>query len=242
MAAAKLAQTRKDDRAGDHLRLCAVTRAERPVDDLIRFVAAPDGQITPDLARRLPGRGVWISADRGSVASAVKGRAFARSLKRSVTVHPDLADVVDDLLVRRTVEALSLANKAGVVIAGFAQVDEALERQDVSLLLHASDAAPGGRLKLDRKFQAIQSQKGSPATIVDVLNISQLSLAMGRSNVVHAALIHGGVTEKFTNEAGRLLRYRSGAGISARIEPSADFGSPDAASIDNLESDIASHE
>lgn len=213
MAAKTARKPSEDDRTGDHLRLCAVSRAERPVEDLIRFVAAPDGIITPDLARRLPGRGVWITADRASLETAVKSRAFARSLKRPVEVRPDLADAVEILMVKRAMETLGLANKAGKAVAGFDKVEETLAKGDAALLLHGADAAKDGRGKLDRKFLAIQGDRGRNAPIVDDLTIEQLSLAMGRSNVVHAALIYGGVTEKFTIEAGRLKRFRSGVDL-----------------------------
>lgn len=203
----------EDDRTGDHLRLCAVSRAERPADELIRFVAAPDGSITPDLARRLPGRGVWVTADRSSIEAAVKSRAFARSLKRQVEVRPDLADAIESLMVKRAMETLGLANKAGLAVAGFDKVDETIAKGDAALLVHGSEAAKDGRGKLDRKFLAIQEDRGRNAPITDDLTIEQLSLAMGRSNVVHAALIYGGVTEKFTIEAERLRRYRSGVNL-----------------------------
>ncbi len=98
------------------LRRCVVTRAERAPDDLLRFVVDPSGAIVPDLARKLPGRGVWVTADKASVAAAVKANAFAKSLKRQVTVAPDLPDRVESLFVKRALEALSLANKAGLVV------------------------------------------------------------------------------------------------------------------------------
>lgn len=212
MAAKTARKTSDDDRTGDHLRLCAVTRAERPVEDLIRFVVAPDGTITPDLARRLPGRGVWLTADRGSLEAGIKARAFARSLKRPVQVAPDLVDRVELLMVKRMTDALALANKAGLAVTGFDKIEETLGKGEVALLVHGADAAKDGRGKLDRKFLAIQGDRGRSAPIFDDLTIEQLSLAMGRSNVVHAALIYGGVTERFTIEAGRLRRFRSGVG------------------------------
>jgi predicted RNA-binding protein YlxR (DUF448 family) len=210
VAARTARRGKDDDRAGDHLRLCAASRAERPVEDLIRFVAAPDGSITADLARELPGRGVWVTADRASVETAVKGKVFARSLKRQVTVRPDLAQATEDLLVKRAMDTLSLANKAGLVLAGFDKVKEALDTGDIALLVHGADASHDGRDKLDRKFQAVQGAMGKSAEMSAEFSIVQLSLAMGRSNVVHAALIHGGVTDKFMAAAGRLKRYRLG--------------------------------
>ncbi len=218
--------------AGDDAsrRLCAATRLPRDPAELIRFVAAPDGSLVPDLARRLPGRGVWVTADRASLQQAVKIKAFARSLKRAVTVAADLPDVVEAQLLKRAMEALALANKAGAVSPGFEQVDALIGSGDAVALAHGSDAAAGGRAKLDRKFEAVQRDRGRQAPIVDVLTIEQMSLAMGRSNVVHAGLIHGGATERFLTEAERLKRFRSGICASG----SARDASPIACETDNV--------
>jgi uncharacterized protein len=190
------------------LRLCALTRQERPVEDLIRFVAHPSGEIFPDLQRSLPGRGVWVSADKTSIEQAVRRNVFAKSLKRQVQVAPDLAEQIDTLLTRSAVQALALANKAGLVTMGFYQVDALIEKGKAALLLHGSDAADDGCGKLDRKFRAVARDLGIEAPIMSPFTIEQMSLAIGRSNVVHAALIHGGATEKVLCDAGRLERYR----------------------------------
>lgn len=195
---------------GGSLRLCAATRAVRSPEDLIRFVAGPDGVVVPDVARKLPGRGVWVTADRASVAAAVKSNAFARSLKRQVKAAAELPDMVDRLLVRRTLDALSLANKAGLVAFGFDQVDALLDAGRAVGLVQGSDAAVGGRDKLERKFKAVSAAKAQPAVVVDAFSIAEISLAMGRTNVVHAGLVEGGATTRFLNEAGRVQRYRSG--------------------------------
>lgn len=192
------------------LRRCIVTRAERPPEELIRFVAGPDDVIVPDLARRLPGRGVWVTAEWAAVESALKANAFSRGLKRGVTASPDLALTVEALILKRALQALSLANKAGLASSGFDMVDGLVSNGRAVVLLHGLDAAAGGQNKLDRKFKAGQRDKGKPAPIVDWLTIEQLSLAMGRSNVVHAGLRNGGATMRFLNEAERLRRYRSG--------------------------------
>lgn len=197
------------------VRLCAATRVERPIDELIRFAAAPDGQIVPDLGRKLPGRGVWVTADRASVLAAVSGKAFARSLKRQVVVPADLADRVEALLLRRLEQALAIANKAGCVVFGFAQIDAELDRGRIKVMVHGSDAAAGGREKLDRKFMAVSRAGGRPAPIVDLLTIAQISLAMGRDNVVHAGLTQGGATDRVVSEAERAMRYRAGFAASA---------------------------
>ena len=109
------------------LRLCAVSRVQKPPEELIRFVAGPDRAIVPDLARRLPGRGVWVDATRDAVAEAVRRKAFARSLKQNVSVPADLPDLVERLLQKRLAEAVSIANKAGLLVAGFAKVEELIE-------------------------------------------------------------------------------------------------------------------
>jgi predicted RNA-binding protein YlxR (DUF448 family) len=205
------------------LRLCAATREPCDVDDLIRFAADPAGNIVPDLARRLPGRGVWIKAEKAAVAAAVKGNAFGRSLKRAVAADPALPDRVEHHNEKRVLEALALANKAGLVTTGFQQVDELVGNGGAVLLIQAGDAALGGREKLARKFAAVQRAKGRHEAVVTSLSGEQLSLAMGRSNVVHAAVIHGGAANRFRDEAERLHRYRSGFGASEGTEKTEDL-------------------
>ncbi|HEX2842222.1 RNA-binding protein [Hyphomicrobium sp.] len=193
------------------LRLCAATREALDPDALIRFVAGPDGDIVPDLARRLPGRGVWVTASKDVLARAVKANVFAKSLKRNVRADSQLPDRVEQLLEKRALEALAIANKAGLVTTGFQQVDELLESGTAVGLVQGADAAEGGREKLQRKFAAVARAKGQKTALVTSLSTEQLSLAMGRSNVVHAALIQGGAAQRFLNEAERLERYRSGS-------------------------------
>jgi len=204
------------------LRTCVVSRAQKPPEELIRFVPGPDGQIVPDVARRLPGRGVWVTAERGAVAEAVKRKAFARSLRRQVSVQPDLADCVERLLIKRAMDALSLANKAGLVTTGFTRIEAAIINGSVAALLHGVEAAADGVGKLNRRFQAVSAQIGRPAPIIQELTVEQMSLALGRSNVVHAALSAGGATNNFLNEVGRLTRYRSGASASGRERAAGD--------------------
>ena len=209
-----MARARRSEDAGERgegsLRLCVATRQERSPDELIRFAVGPDGTLVPDLARRLPGRGAWVTAEKGALVSAIKAKAFARSLKRRVNVPEDLAERVEQLLARRATEALALANKAGLVTTGFEKVDALIGRGDAVALVCARDASPGGRERLQRKYMAVQSARGEPARVIDALSVEQMSLAMGRLNVVHAALTQGGAAEHFLSEAERLTRYRSG--------------------------------
>ncbi len=192
------------------MRLCAVTRTVAPPEDLIRFVLSPDGEMVADLNCRLPGRGVWLTPERRTVELAVRQNAFAKSLKRQVKASPELAQRVEDQLLRRTMDALSIANKAGLVTTGFAQVDSILAKGGVIIVVHGNDAAAGGREKLDRKHTAVSAAHSRAAQLCLELTIEQISLAIGGVNVVHAALNHGGAAKKFATEAGRLKRYRSG--------------------------------
>jgi predicted RNA-binding protein YlxR (DUF448 family) len=205
-------------------RLCALSRTEQPIERLIRFVADPAGSIVPDVARKLPGRGVWISATRASVADAVRKGVFARSLKRSVTADAGLPDLVDRLLQRRLEEAFSLANKSGLVVCGTAKVETAIERGEAIALVHAADAGRDGVEKLDRRFAARAGNSAFPGPdagpLGRLLTASELSLAIGRPNVVHAALTEGGASRRLLDEAVRLDRYRSGTDVTAAIGPS----------------------
>lgn len=211
---AELLEDAEDGEARGSLRRCAVTREELAPDDLIRFVVDPSGTIVPDLSRKLPGRGVWVKCDRAAVEAAVKTNAFAKSLKRQVSVPEDLPKRIDDLFLGRLSNALSLANKAGLVSTGAEKVEKLLGGGRAVALVHGADGTAEGRRKLDRKFSAIQGDKGQSAPIVDWLTIEQLSLAMGRSNVVHAGLIQGGATKRVLSEAERIRRYRCGMGAS----------------------------
>ena len=203
---------RQSEAGSDSLRLCAVSRAQRPPEELIRFVLAPDGSIVPDLARRLPGRGVWVAATRETVAAAVRQKAFAKSLKQQVSMPDDLPGLVERLLVKRVGEALSLTNKAGLLVAGFAKIEGLVEQGRAAILIHASDAAADGVEKLNRKFKALVGSDGCENSILAELTSAELSLAIGRPNVVHAAASEGGASQRMLQEAVRLRRYRAGEG------------------------------
>ncbi len=199
--------------AADSLRRCALTRASRPRCELLRFVLGPDGTIVPDLKERLPGRGVWVTAAKDSVAEAGKRNLFARALKTEVTVPQGLADIVERRLKEAALGALALANKAGEVVFGAAKVEEAVGRGNVLALIHASDAALDGCRKLDDKFRRIKGETALPP--VRAFSSDELGLASGRTNVIHAALIQGGAALRFHAAASRLERYRTGGAAFA---------------------------
>jgi predicted RNA-binding protein YlxR (DUF448 family) len=196
--------------------MCAVSRHVRPVDELIRFVVAPSGEVIADLKRKLPGRGLGVSASRSAVAEAVRRHHFTRGFKRDVRVAATLAADTEALLERFVIEALGVAAKAGQVISGFAKVADALDRIEgpVRGLIHASDGAPDGIRKLDAKLDTLAGQnrrgdgKRHEIPIVNVLTSAQLDLALGRSNVIHAALLAGPASDTFLSRSQMLVRYR----------------------------------
>jgi len=189
-------------------RLCVATRMVRPVSDLIRFVIDPDGEVVPDLKRKLPGRGVWVTATQDALEDAIKRKAFARGFKRDVRTPPDLVARTERLLESAVLDALAIAGKAGLVAAGFTRVGSALQHDEVIALIHAEEASPEGIRKLDA---AVRRQRpGAPITVVRALSAAHLDLALGRPNVIHAALLAGPAADTFVARLRRLQRFRPG--------------------------------
>jgi predicted RNA-binding protein YlxR (DUF448 family) len=195
------------------MRMCAVSREVRPIDELIRFVVAPSGEVVADLKRKLPGRGLWVSASGTMVAEAARRHQFSKGFKREVRVAATLAADTQALLERFAVDALAMAAKAGQVIPGFTKVADALTRQGpgaVRALIHATDGAADGIRKLDAIVRQMGGNNGPSAEvrIVNVLTSEQLDLALGRSNVIHAALLAGPASDTFLSRSQMLVRYR----------------------------------
>jgi predicted RNA-binding protein YlxR (DUF448 family) len=192
------------------MRMCAVSREVRPVDELIRFVLSPQGEVVPDLKRKLPGRGLWIAASRARVAEAVRRNQFSRGFKADVRAARTLPADTENLLVRSAVEALAMAAKAGQVVSGFAKVEEALGGGQATALIHASDGAADGIRKLDAKVRQRGGNHGEspPFPVVTALTSAELDLALGRANVIHAALLAGPAGKTFLSRSQILVRYR----------------------------------
>jgi uncharacterized protein len=195
-------------------RMCAVSREVRPLKELIRFVVAPTGEVVADLKRKLPGRGLWVTASRQMVAEAVRRHHFPKGFKRDLRVSPSLAADTETLLVRSLTDALAMAAKAGQVVAGFGKVEAALKergsRNTVAALIHASDGAADGIRKLDALLGQNAGVAGESAGIpvVTVLTSLELDLALTRSNVIHAALLAGPASRTFLSRSQTLVRYR----------------------------------
>jgi predicted RNA-binding protein YlxR (DUF448 family) len=187
----------------DPERRCLVTGEVAPAKGLIRFVVSPQDEVVPDVAGKLPGRGMWVAADRAALERALEKRLFSRAARRQVAVPENLVAMVETGLARRVVDGVSLARKAGLAVAGFEKVKEWLAKENVRVLIQASDGSPRGKSKL-------WTPEG--ARFVGALTASELGLAFGREHVIHAALASGGLATRVVEDAMRLSGVRGTGG------------------------------
>ncbi|MEJ8572734.1 RNA-binding protein [Microbaculum marinum] len=217
------AQTDIDTDAGPGdrapMRRCIVTRQSRPVDDLVRFARAPDGAVVPDLRGRLPGRGAWVTAKRDTVAEAARRKLFGRAFRADSRAPEDLAETVGMLIRKAALQRLGLERKAGRLAVGFSETDARLRAGRAAMVLHASDAAPDGVRKLDQAAHAGTTAGGEPPYICRAFNSAEMSLALGRGNVIHAALEKGGASDAVIARCRRVERYFGGIEPAERVKP-----------------------
>lgn len=195
------------DRSDGPERKCVVTGEVHPKYGLIRFVVGPEGQIVPDLAEKLPGRGIWVSSDRAALLQATKKGVFARGAKQQVKVAEDLADQVEAALVRRVIDLVSLARKTGDAVTGFEKVKDWLVKDYAEVLIQASDGSGRGKSKL-------RTPEGG--SFIGWLTADELGQAFGRQTVIHVALGAGGLTQRVVEEAARLKGIRTQGGDDDR--------------------------
>jgi len=193
-----------EEDASSPTRQCAVTRERLPKEAMLRFVLSPDGVVTPDLAERLPGRGVWVQAERAAVETAARKGAFARGFKQQVRVPDDLAGLVERLLAKRCLELLGLARKAGYAICGFDQVRDALRNGAPAMLLEASDGAEDGRMKVYFLAKALYSG----VKVAGAFSAAELGMAFGRDRVIHGLVRKGAIAENWETAYRRLTGFR----------------------------------
>jgi uncharacterized protein len=197
-------------------RMCAVTREVRPIDELIRFVLDGNGRVVPDVKRKLPGRGLWVSASRKTVAVAVKRSLFAKGFRKAVKDSETLVAETEALLANSAIEALAIAAKAGQAVSGFAKVEASLRAGEVKALIHARDGAADGIRKLDNLAAAASAagngEIAAKMPIINTLSSAELDLALGRSNVIHAALLAGPAGKTFLSRIALLVRFRTSEG------------------------------
>ena len=172
----------------------------RPKSALLRFVVDPAGKLIPDVAERLPGRGLWTGAARDIIATAIRKRLFQRAARASVEVETDLADRVEALLVRRAIDLIGMARRAGLAVQGFAKVEALLAQKAAGVLVAAADGSSDGRQKL--------RARAGDLPVVEVLSSAELGAAFGRESAVHAALKPGPLAEAFSIDTARLGGFR----------------------------------
>jgi len=203
-----------DDLAGYDVngRMCIVTRESGSPDELIRFVAAPDGSIIPDLKRQLPGRGCWVKIDRSLVDKAVAKKTFARALKADVKAADDLGETVDRLLVQQLMQMMNMARKAGQFITGASKVDAAIRAGAAIAVFHSTGAADDGVRKIDQARKAwhlgMETEEEIPS--FRLFSESEMEGVMGQNAFIHAAVLAGQAGEGVVKRAKMLEQYRNG--------------------------------
>lgn len=182
-------------------RKCLVTGEVGPKNGLIRFGVSPDGLVVPDILERLPGRGLWVTADRAVLDQAVKRKVFSRGAKAPVQLPDDLTYMVEVALARRVIDLISLTRKAGRAVCGFEKVKGWLESGQARVLIQSSDGSERGKTRL--------RPPDGPESHITVLTASELGFAFGRENVIHSALAGGGLTKRVVEDAARLAGLRA---------------------------------
>ncbi|HUI95167.1 MAG TPA: RNA-binding protein [Xanthobacteraceae bacterium] len=198
-------------RAAGTERLCVVTREVKPTDEMIRFVVAPDRAVVPDLKRKLPGRGVWVTGSRECLAAAARRGVFARAFGADVTVAADLPALVQGLLERSLLDALAVARKAGQVVSGHAKVEAAAEQGAAVAFLQAADAGPEGARQIMSAIRRGYAADAANVVVIRAFTSAQLDLALARPNVIHAALLAGRATDTVMARWRALSRVRAPA-------------------------------
>ncbi|WP_375609187.1 MULTISPECIES: RNA-binding protein [unclassified Bartonella] len=189
-------------------RTCIVTRKNASAQMLIRFVIGPNNQIVPDLKANLPGRGVWISAHHAVIEKAIKQKAFHRNFKTDVEVVPNLVHIVDTLLLKAALSSLSMARKAGAVVAGATKVDTAIRSGQVILVLHAKETTEDGKRKIAQAIHTTQQQTNRTIKTISLFTSDEMRVAFGSSPVMHAALLDTKAAEGFLKTIYKLITYR----------------------------------
>jgi uncharacterized protein len=189
-------------------RTCIVTGVKGAPESMLRFALAADGSVVPDIRCKLPGRGVWTLLSFEAVKRATSQQSFSRAFRARAEAPAALAEAIDALLERDALQSLSMANKAGLVVAGAFKVDSTIANGEIAVLIQASDGAPEGAAK---RSQALHARLGDAAGMISRINLfssSQMDLALGKVNVIHAALKPGAAGSAFLARAERLLCYR----------------------------------
>ena len=186
------------------LRMCVVTRERMRQSGMVRFALSPEGDVTPDVAGKLPGRGVWAKADRATIDEAVAKKAFARGFKLPVKADAGLSDLTESLLLRRCQNQLSLARKAGALVVGFDQVRAELQNRTPGWLLQAADGSKEGRNKVYSLAKTLYKE----VRVAGALTEKELGASIGRAGFVHGLIQKGPFAKRWGTEYKRLTGFR----------------------------------
>ncbi|OUS37888.1 hypothetical protein A9Q94_04620 [Rhodobacterales bacterium 56_14_T64] len=197
------------DRSDGPDRKCLATGEVQPKHGLVRFVIGPDGQVVADIMGKLPGRGVYVTAEREALELSVKKKLFSRGFKTQVTMPDGLVDEVERQILRRLVELLSLARKSGAAVGGYEKVKDWLAKEEAQVLIQAIDGSGRGKSKLSTPHMG---------SYIGCLTADELGMAFGRQTVIHAALASGGLSKRVVEEAQRLQGMRKTVGGTGRTE------------------------
>lgn len=206
----------------DRERRDLVTGEVMPEERLVRFVAGPDGAVVPDVARKLPGRGLWVEAKRESVDLAARKGGFSRAAKAKLTAPADLSDQVERLLAARLLSGLGLARRAGDLTLGFEKAAAAIEAGKVAWMVEASDGSADGRRKLLQSSRRAGIANLRTPRLLGLFSAEELGLALGLGNVIHVAFLAGRGAERWTLDVERLSGFRPLLPLSWREEPSGE--------------------
>jgi uncharacterized protein len=200
-----------DDKDAMNDRMCIVTRESGAADELIRFVADPDGNIVPDLKRNLPGRGCWVKGERRLVETAISRKLFARALKIDAKASSELADVIDRLMETSLLGMMGLARKAGQFVSGASKVDKAVRSAEAVAVFHTTDAADDGVRKIDQARKAMALGAGIEIPSYRLFDTELMATHLGEGALIHAAALAGQAGDGVVKRAMMLERYRHGA-------------------------------
>ncbi|MCX7287023.1 MAG: RNA-binding protein [Rhodobacterales bacterium] len=177
-------------------RKCIATGESQPKAGLIRFCVGPDGMVVPDVLGKLPGRGLYVTADKDLIGKAAKKGLFSRAARQPVKVPDGLPDLVERLVLQRVIDLISLARKAGDAVMGYEKVKDWLAKGQAATLIQASDGSERGKTKL----HAPEGERG----FIGILTAGEMGLSFGRERAIHAALAAGGLRTRVVEEAARL--------------------------------------
>lgn len=189
-------------------RTCIVTKKIFELDQMIRFVCDEEGQIYPDMKRKLPGRGAWVQAQRSIIEKAILSKAFTKNFKRQIFVDKSLLDLIENLFIKNALGALAMARKAGAVITGKTKIENVALKPNLFMLLHSQEAAIDGKRKLAQAIKSRESLGLSAVSTYTLFNNEDLASVFKDQYATHIALLSHSVSNHFLQQVKKLLFYR----------------------------------